>query len=197
MGDDAGGAKPNTEGHDPERVAATRRVELAESCRILGVGSLTMLGYHDSGMAGWAENDAPGSFWSLDVAEAAKPLVALIEERRPQVLVTYDANGFYGHPDHIQAHRIAIYAAEATGIPEKIYFPTFPRSVLPAFVEALLEAEVEMPEPADASADARRRRSPGDARRRRRRVDRRARRSSRRSTPPSRRTPPRPRRRSS
>jgi LmbE family N-acetylglucosaminyl deacetylase len=153
LGDDAGGAKPNTEGHDRDRVIATRRVELARSCEILGVSALEMLGYRDSGMLGWPENDAPGAFWSFDIAEAARPLVALMEQYRPQVVVTYDANGFYGHPDHIQAHRVTIAAAEATGIPAKVYFPTFPRSVTGAFTEALREAGEPMPEIADADGD--------------------------------------------
>jgi LmbE family N-acetylglucosaminyl deacetylase len=153
LGDDIGGAKPNEEGHDEKRVVATRKIELAKSCAILGVGTFEMLGYHDSGMMGWPENDAPGSFWSMDVAEAAKPLIALMEKYRPQVVVTYDANGFYGHPDHIQANRITLAAAEATGIPAKIYFPTFPRSVTKVFQAALEEAGVERPEPNDAEGD--------------------------------------------
>ena len=154
LGDDVNGAKPNTDGHDRTRVVRNRRAELAESCAILGVGTLATLGYRDSGMAGWPENDEPGSFWSMDVTEAARPLVELIEEHRPQVLVTYDANGFYGHPDHIQAHRIAIAAATTTGIPQKIYFPTFPHSVMPAFIEALRETDEKIPTPeGDAAPD--------------------------------------------
>jgi LmbE family N-acetylglucosaminyl deacetylase len=153
LGDDAGGAKPNTEGYDRDRVVATRHAELARSCEILGVSWLEQLDYRDSGMMGWPENDAPGSFWSLDVDEAARPLVALMERYRPQVVVTYDANGFYGHPDHIQAHRVTVAAAEATGIPAKVYFPTFPRSITPLFLEALREAGEEIPEPSDAEGE--------------------------------------------
>jgi LmbE family N-acetylglucosaminyl deacetylase len=153
LGDDIGGAKPNTEGHDIGRVVEQRKAELARSCSILGVSEHFMLEYADSGMMGWPENDAPGSFWSMDVAEAAKPLVALMEKYRPQVVVTYDENGFYGHPDHIQAHRIAIAAANATGIPAKIYFPTFPRSAMAAFFEALSEAGADIPEPEDAGGE--------------------------------------------
>ena len=154
LGDDLGGAKPNSEGHDVKRVVAVREAELARSCQILGVDEHVMLGYADSGMKGWPENDAPGSFWSMDVAQAAKPLAELMNRYRPQVVVTYDANGFYGHPDHIQAHRITLFAAEATGIPAKIYFPTFPHSALAGFAEALKEAGETLPETGDAEGDA-------------------------------------------
>jgi LmbE family N-acetylglucosaminyl deacetylase len=134
-------------------VVALRKAELEASCAILGVRSLEMLDYHDSGMMGWPENEAEGAFWSMDVAAAAEPLIALMERYRPDVVVTYDANGFYGHPDHIQAHRITIAACEATGIPAKVYFPTFPRSVTAEFLEALREAGEEVPEPSDAGGE--------------------------------------------
>ena len=68
--------------------------------------------YRDSGMMGLADNDDPACFWQADVDEAAGHLVEVIREVRPQVLVTYDDNGGYGHPDHIQAHRVAMRAAE-------------------------------------------------------------------------------------
>jgi LmbE family N-acetylglucosaminyl deacetylase len=145
LGDDHDGSKPDAAGHDRARVVEMRRRELEESCRILGVDVHESLGYADSGMMGWPENDAPGAFWSIDVAEAAEPLIALMERYRPQVVVTYDHNGSYGHPDHIQAHRITLAAAEATGIPDKIYFPTFPRSITPGFIEAFTEAGLELP----------------------------------------------------
>jgi LmbE family N-acetylglucosaminyl deacetylase len=153
LGDDRGGVKPGTDGHDRERVVATRRAELAASCRILGVDVAVDLGYRDSGMMGWADNDAPGSFWLMDVETAAAPLVNLFEQYQPQVVVTYDANGFYGHPDHIQAHRITLAAAERTGIPSKVYFPTFPHSSRQPFVDALRDLVAQM-SPDDAGDEA-------------------------------------------
>ena len=96
-------------------------------------------------MMGWAQNDAPGSFWTTPVDDAAARVAALIERYRPQVVVTYDANGFYGHPDHIQAHRITMAAVESTGIPDKVYFPTIPRSGMADFAARLREAGVENP----------------------------------------------------
>src|SRR6476661_3167681 len=135
-GDGPGGVKPGEPGHDPEAVAAARATELEASCAILGVDSLEVLGYGDSGMMGWAANEAPGAFWSTPVEEGAARLAELMERYQPDVVVTYDPNGFYGHPDHIQAHRVAVRAAEIATVegfgPAKIYWTAMPRSVLEA-----------------------------------------------------------------
>lgn len=107
-----------------------RRVaETHESARILGVARVEFLGYTDSGMAGTPENDAPGSFWSADTEEAASRLAALLAEERAAVLVAYDANGNYGHPDHIKVHRVGVRAAELAGTP-KVYEVTVNRDHL-------------------------------------------------------------------
>ena len=71
--------------------------------------------WRDSGMMGTAGNDDPRCFWRAGLDEAADALLGVIREVRPQVLVTYDANGFYGHPDHIQAHRVAWHAFQQAG----------------------------------------------------------------------------------
>src|SRR3954453_4174517 len=127
-GDGPGGVKPGEPGHDPELVVEMRRQELEKSCAVLNVSHLELLDYADSGMMGWATNDAPGSFWSTPVDEAASRLAELIHRYQPDVLVTYDENGFYGHPDHIQAHRITMAAVASTGVPAKVYWATAPRS---------------------------------------------------------------------
>jgi N-acetyl-1-D-myo-inositol-2-amino-2-deoxy-alpha-D-glucopyranoside deacetylase len=94
-----------------EELAAHRIGELDAACAALGVTDHRFLGgagrWRDSGMMGTAANDRPHCFWRADVAEAAGYLGAVIREVRPQVIVTYDDRGFYGHPDHIQAHRVA------------------------------------------------------------------------------------------
>src|SRR5690348_17962879 len=97
-GDGPGGVKPGEPGHDHDTVVALRQAELDASCQILGVSHLELLGYPDSGMMGWESNDAPGSFWRTPVDEAAAKLAALFERYQPYVVVTYDENGFYGHP---------------------------------------------------------------------------------------------------
>ncbi|MEU9208287.1 N-acetyl-1-D-myo-inositol-2-amino-2-deoxy-alpha-D-glucopyranoside deacetylase [Streptomyces sp. NPDC048415] len=111
--------------------------ELAAAMKELGVVDHRFLGgpgrFRDSGMMGVEQNHRAGAFWSADVDEAAAHLVGVIREVRPQVLVTYDPDGGYGHPDHIQAHRVAMRAAELAADAgheiAKIYWNRVPRSV--------------------------------------------------------------------
>jgi LmbE family N-acetylglucosaminyl deacetylase len=138
-GDGTGGVKPGEPGHDPVAVAAMRRDELEASCAILKVSQLELLGYGDSGMMGWPQNDTPGSFWSTPVDEAAARLSVLIERYQPDVIVTYDENGFYGHPDHIQANRVTMAAVALSGIAPKVYWTTAPRSMMAKFSEVMRE----------------------------------------------------------
>lgn len=126
QGDGANGAKPGEDGHDAAQVAQQRLTELRESAAHLGITHVELLGYQDSGMDGWEANHDPAAFWNTPVEQAAAKLSALMEKYRPQVVVTYDENGGYGHPDHIQAHRVAVAATEATGIPDKLYYTAIP-----------------------------------------------------------------------
>lgn len=130
--------------------------ELAAACQALGVEDHRFLGgpgrWRDSGMMGVASNERPNAFWQADLDEAAGELVAVVREVRPQVLVTYDANGFYGHPDHIQAHRVAKRAYELAARPDfrpelgepwqiaKFYHTAMPRSVMRRTAESLHES---------------------------------------------------------
>jgi N-acetyl-1-D-myo-inositol-2-amino-2-deoxy-alpha-D-glucopyranoside deacetylase len=139
-----------------DRLAEVRVVELANAMTALGVTDHRFLGgfgrYRDSGMMGTPANDRPNAFWNADVDEAAGLLVAVVREIRPQVLVTYDENGGYGHPDHIQAHRVAMRAAELAADPAyapelgpawdiaKIYWTATPKSVLAEGIRMLKEA---------------------------------------------------------
>jgi N-acetyl-1-D-myo-inositol-2-amino-2-deoxy-alpha-D-glucopyranoside deacetylase len=92
---------------------------------------------------GLPTNDHPRAFWRAELDTAAGHLVDVIREVRPQVLVTYDPNGFYGHPDHIQAHRVAMRAAELAGPdgPAKIYWTAVPRSVLENGLTAFADSD--------------------------------------------------------
>ncbi|MGW4244342.1 PIG-L family deacetylase [Nocardia sp. NPDC004722] len=127
QGDAPGGIKPGSPGHDPSAVRAQRLSELQESAALLGIEHVELLGYQDSGMDGWDANQHPDVFWNTPVDEAAARLADLMRHYRPQVVVTYDENGNYGHPDHIQANRITLAAAAATGIPDKLYYTAIPR----------------------------------------------------------------------
>ncbi|WP_116213709.1 N-acetyl-1-D-myo-inositol-2-amino-2-deoxy-alpha-D-glucopyranoside deacetylase [Streptomyces olivoreticuli] len=144
-----------------------RAGELADAMRELGVTDHRFLGgpgrYRDSGMMGAPQNERPQCFWRADVDEAATSLVEVIREVRPQVLVTYDPEGGYGHPDHIQAHRVAMRAVELAGEPAfrrdlgdpheiaKVYWNCVPRSVLEEGFARLREQGFEKPFPGVAS----------------------------------------------
>jgi N-acetyl-1-D-myo-inositol-2-amino-2-deoxy-alpha-D-glucopyranoside deacetylase len=133
---------------EADQLGGYRITELAAACAALGVGDHRFLGgaghYRDSGMMGLPSNNHPRAFWRADLDEAAGQLVEIMREVRPQVMITYDENGFYGHPDHIQAHRVAMRAAElarADGFgPAKIYWTAVPKSVLAAGLTAFTEA---------------------------------------------------------
>jgi LmbE family N-acetylglucosaminyl deacetylase len=142
-GDGPDHVKPGEPGHDQAAVVAHRRTELEASCAVLKVSDLELLGYGDSGMMGWPQNDAPGAFWGTPVPEAAARLAGLIEEYQPDVIVTYDENGFYGHPDHIQAHRVTMAAVASTGTGAKVYWSTAPRSFMERMGERMREAGLE------------------------------------------------------
>ncbi len=131
-----------------DRLGEYRIGELAAACQALGVTDHRFLGgpgrWRDSGMMGLPSNGEPDCFWQADVDAAARELVAVIREVRPQVMVTYDDNGFYGHPDHIQAHRVAWRAFQLAADPAvllgaggagpwrvmKLYATAMPRSRL-------------------------------------------------------------------
>jgi LmbE family N-acetylglucosaminyl deacetylase len=98
-----------------ESLAERRTAETAEAARILGVSRVEFLGYRDSGMLGTPENDAPGCFWRADVEEAAGRLAAILVQEEAEALTIYDDHGGYGHPDHVQVHRVGHRAAELAG----------------------------------------------------------------------------------
>ncbi|HZS01763.1 MAG TPA: N-acetyl-1-D-myo-inositol-2-amino-2-deoxy-alpha-D-glucopyranoside deacetylase [Chloroflexota bacterium] len=149
----------------PNNLAEVRAEELRAACAILGVADLHWLGYRDSGMMGTPENDDPRSFWRADLDEATGRLVALIRQHRPQVVVTYDENGFYGHPDHIQANRVTVAAFHAAGdptrypaqglapwAPSKLYYTAVPVSRVLDLGRRLHELNIEAPFSADPEA---------------------------------------------
>jgi LmbE family N-acetylglucosaminyl deacetylase len=135
MGDSPDGLKPESEGHDSASTSELRLRELRKAAAALSIGNLELLGYRDSGMKGWPQNDDPNSFWQTPLDQVAERVAELMDRYRPEVVITYDDNGLYGHPDHIQAHRATIAAAEQTAIPQKIYEIAYPRSLLDAWAE--------------------------------------------------------------
>lgn len=136
----------------PAGLADLRSRELEQAAGLLEVARLVRLGYHDSNMTGLLENDAPDAFWSQRIDEVVARLVEIIRSVRPQVVVTYDPFGNTGHPDHIQAHRVAVLAVLAAAEPwcfetagrawsvGQVLHPVYPRSALQRFVDDDLDA---------------------------------------------------------
>lgn len=163
---------------NPDNLAEIRARELRAACEILGVGHLELLGYRDSGMMGTTDNEHPDAFARADLDVAAGTLVALIRRHRPQVLVSYDEHGFYGHPDHINANRITVKAFARAGDPAaypeqglepwqpaKLYYTAVPRSRMAEFGRKLAEHGIRPPvdEPAAESSDTDESGARGDA----------------------------------
>jgi N-acetyl-1-D-myo-inositol-2-amino-2-deoxy-alpha-D-glucopyranoside deacetylase len=121
---------------DQDQLGTHREGELALAMKELGISDFRFLGaplvkFRDSGMMGTEPNNSPDVFWQADIETASQYLVEVIEEVKPHILITYDEFGGYGHPDHIQAHRIAMRASEiANWQIQKIYWNTMPKSVL-------------------------------------------------------------------
>ena len=135
-----------------ERLGEVRAEEIRAALDILGVKDQEFLGYRDSGMMGWETNHHPNCFWQADHQEAARRLVALIRKYQPDVMTIYDPHGGYGHPDHINVHRIgmdAFYASDdvmrfpLVGGEEpwrapKLYLNAWPRRRMVAWAEMRL-----------------------------------------------------------
>jgi LmbE family N-acetylglucosaminyl deacetylase len=121
------------------RVEETRR-----AAEILGVERLEFLGYSDSGMMGTPENDLPEAFWQADVEEAATRLRDILVDEGAEVLTIYDSDGTYGHPDHIQVHRVGMRAAELAGT-ARVYESVTPKEQIQASLKRMVEAGMELP----------------------------------------------------
>ncbi|CAN5203131.1 mycothiol conjugate amidase Mca [soil metagenome] len=148
-------------GMDPEeirpRLTEVRAAELADALAALGIGEHAWLGYHDSGMMGVDGNFDPQCFWQADLHQVVGRLVAIIRDFQPSVVVTYDAFGGYGHPDHIQAHRATLMAVEAARMrvlyPEagpawetpKLYFSSFPKSAIAQANQMFIDNDLPSP----------------------------------------------------
>ncbi|MDH3194342.1 MAG: PIG-L family deacetylase [Acidimicrobiia bacterium] len=136
------------------RLTELRAEELAAALKVLGVSNHEFLGYRDSGMMGTDPNADERCFWQADFMEATGRLIKLIRKYQPEVMVIYDPFGGYGHPDHIQVHRIGLSAywgasdlgrfplgdGEELWRPSKLYWSAWPRTRVQGFAKARLEA---------------------------------------------------------
>lgn len=148
--------------HDPDldpeearhRLGEIREGELRRAADILGVAELHFLGYRDSGMVGTPGNDNPHSFHRAELDAVTARVVRLIRQTRPDVIVTYDERGGYGHPDHIAVHRATVAAFEAAGDPDlfpdpdlspwqprKLYYGAFSRTAFERMQQVFRESD--------------------------------------------------------
>jgi LmbE family N-acetylglucosaminyl deacetylase len=128
-----------------ETLSERRKVELDEACEILGVAQQIYLDYLDSGMAGEDTNLRPGCFAAAGVEEAGSALAAILRRESAEVLVTYDEHGGYGHPDHIQVHRVGVAAAEMAGTPV-LYYSTMNRDQVADLMRDVGDSDWQPPE---------------------------------------------------
>jgi LmbE family N-acetylglucosaminyl deacetylase len=131
-----------------EQLTLRRTAEVFESARILGVHRVEFLGFTDSGMIGEPTNDAPWCFWQADPEHAARRLATILQEEQPDVLTVYDDNGGYGHPDHIQVHRVGVRAAQLAGVPV-VAQGTMNRDLIRRAMTLAKEMGVDVPDPTE------------------------------------------------
>ncbi|HEX6238237.1 MAG TPA: PIG-L family deacetylase [Acidimicrobiales bacterium] len=122
-----------------EPLVERRHREVMRSTAALGVHRVEFLGYRDSGMMGTPDNEHPGSFWQADLDEATQRLAAILRDEAADVLLTYDENGNYGHPDHLQVHRVGVRAAALAGTPQ-VLEATINRDSIRNFIERAVAA---------------------------------------------------------
>lgn len=132
-------------GHNREYVRATRAKELQDAAHLVGISRIVTLGYEDSGLPGWEQNSAPLAFMNCDVDAVGTTLAALFAEVQASVVVTYDENGFYGHPDHIMANRVTRNAVAKSPHVERLYYPVMPSDLMAEFVERAQAEHVSLP----------------------------------------------------
>jgi LmbE family N-acetylglucosaminyl deacetylase len=155
FGDAPGQVKPGQDGHDEQAVAQLRLAELRASCQILGVSDLELLGYHDSGMPEWDYKGRDDAFCNVPQELVAARIAALIGRYRPQVVITYDPDGAYQHPDHVHAARSTVAAVADSGVVAKFYEAAFRRSSFQKVMAALRELGEDTGDFEEPSAEAR------------------------------------------
>ncbi len=130
----------------PGETLVERRVQEAErSAAAVGTGRIVWLDYGDSGMAGTADNDNPACFWQADVEEAAARVAGILREEDAEALIIYDPQGNYGHPDHIQVHRVGARAGELAGTPH-VLEATISRDRILALMAQVVATTGEFPD---------------------------------------------------
>ncbi len=127
---------------DGQMLGTVRITETRSAGTILGAHRVAFLGYRDSGMMGEPSNEYEGSFWQADIEEAAQRMATILREEAADLLTVYDDHGGYGHPDHIQVHRVGHRAAEIAAIP-RVFEATMNRDLVKRWREEMAENEPE------------------------------------------------------
>jgi LmbE family N-acetylglucosaminyl deacetylase len=164
FGDAPGQIKPGEDGHDEQAVADLRLAELRRSVQILGVRQLELLGYHDSGMPDWEYKNRPDAFCNVPIEVVADRIGGLIKTYQPQVVISYDDQGMYQHPDHVHAARAAAAAAAQTGIAAKYYQIAMRGSSWRKVWEALRDLGADVPDPREFTPEQLRQAAEAEAR---------------------------------
>ena len=131
--------------HHDDVTRATRAGELQRAASLVGFSRIVSLGFDDSGMIGWPQNASASAFMNADVDATARTLAALLDEVQASVVITYDENGFYGHPDHVMANVVTRRALDYAQSPERLYYPVTPRSLFAAFVPQAVALGATLP----------------------------------------------------
>jgi LmbE family N-acetylglucosaminyl deacetylase len=145
LGYDPAGRAGDVAGHDALDTKATRASELQRSAAMLGYLRVVTLGYDDSGMMGWPQNDNPNAFMNASVDEVARTVASILDEEDARVVITYDESGFYGHPDHIHANLVAQRAVELSSSVQRLYYSVVPEGIMTSLVEQASAQGLSMP----------------------------------------------------
>jgi LmbE family N-acetylglucosaminyl deacetylase len=132
--------------HDAAMTKSVRAGELQRAATLLGFSRVVTLGYDDSGMKGWPENGNPDAFMNINVEAVARTLASILDEEQAVVVVTYDENGFYGHPDHIMANVVTRRALDFSSSVERLYYSVVPRGIITTFVEGARGLGLSLPD---------------------------------------------------
>jgi LmbE family N-acetylglucosaminyl deacetylase len=135
-----------------ESLADRRRAETAASAAVLGVHRVAWLGYADSGMTGWDQNDHAESFHQAPLDAAAEQLAAILREEQADVLTVYDWHGGYGHPDHIKVHHVGHRAAELAGT-ARVFEATMNRDLITRLMNLMPSEQQQEFDPEGPSDD--------------------------------------------
>jgi LmbE family N-acetylglucosaminyl deacetylase len=145
LGFDSAGRSGDQPGHDALQTRATRAGELQRSAEILGISRVVTLGYNDSGMKGWPENDAPNAFMNADVGAVGRTIASIFDEEQAAVVVTYDESGFYGHPDHVMANEVTRAAVALSSSVERLYYSVVPGGIMTSLREGATKLGLSLP----------------------------------------------------